>query len=226
MGRIVDEITTLMDSLKPGEIVLLLYDESLIPEFAFLFLVKYARNRGMTILVDDILDSLYVVVKHLEYIGVDTSFVNDIFVLKVGGSKRVGKIYEHIKLENVYSEKYTILSRKFYEEHGRSGNILNIVLGFENLFYLTPHPRAVALSMAELASFLGEKSRIAVYMVNKKLMEYVPSNPLPFIERIASTVIYMEAYPRKATLRIGKCSSIDLVGKGFIIEIDDILKIR
>jgi len=226
MGRIVDEITTLMDSLKPGEIVLLLYDESLIPEFAFLFLVKYARNRGMTILVDDILDSLYVVVKHLEYIGVDTSFVNDIFVLKVGGSKRVGKIYEHIKLENVYSEKYTILSRKFYEEHGRSGNILNIVLGFENLFYLTPYLRAVALSMEELASFLGEKSRIAVYMVNKKLMEYAPSNPLPFIERIASTVIYMEAYPRKATLRIGKCSSIDLVGKAFIIEIDDILKIR
>lgn len=221
MKRVSESITRIMDSLKMGETVLFIYEESLIPEFSFLFFVEYASRRGIPIIVDDILDSLYVVKQHLEFIGIDTSFFDDVTVVKVGGTNKVGNVYKHIPLEGAYREKYRLAVKELYKE---KTNILNIVLGIENLFYLSTKPTDVLGVVSELISFLGEKSRIAIYLINKNIAEMAPINPLPIFERIASTVIYTESHPRKAVIRIDKCSSLELVGKSFIIEIEDILQ--
>jgi len=214
-------ISQIMDSLKIGETVLVIYEESLIPEFSFLFFVEYASRKGMPIIVDDILDSLYVVKRHLEFTGIDTNFFDDVVVVKVGGTNKVGNVYKHIPLEGAYREKYRLAVKELYK---KKTNILNIVLGIENLFYLSTKPTDVLGVVSELISFLGEKSRIAIYMINKNIAEMAPINPLPFFERIASTVVYAEPYPRKAVIRIGKCSSLDLVGKSFIVKLEDILQ--
>lgn len=221
MKRVIESISRIMDSLKMGEIVVLIYEESLIPEFAFLFFVEYASREGMPIIVDDILDSLYVIKQHLEFLGIDTSFFENVTVVKVGGTNKVGNIYKHIPLEGAYREKYRLAVEELYKERT---NILNIVLGIENLFYLSTKPTDVLGVVSELISFLGEKSRIAIYMIDKNIAEIMHVNPLPFFERTASTVVYAEPHPRKAVIRIGKCSSLDLVGKSFIVELEDILQ--
>lgn len=221
MKRVIESISRIMDSLKMGEIVVLIYEESLIPEFAFLFFVEYASREGMPIIVDDILDSLYVIKQHLEFLGIDTSFFENVTVVKVGGTNKVGNIYKHIPLEGAYREKYRLAVEELYKERT---NILNIVLGIENLFYLSTKPTDVFGVVSELISFLGEKSRIAIYMIDKNIAEIMHVNPLPFFERTASTVVYAEPHPRKAVIRIGKCSSLDLVGKSFIVELEDILQ--
>ncbi|ALM76606.1 hypothetical protein TBCH5v1_2718 [Thermococcus barophilus] len=99
MRRAFEAVTRIMDSLKMGETVLLIYDESLIPEFSFLFFVEYASRKDMPVIVDDILDSLYVIKQHLEFIGIDTKFFEDITVIKVGGTNIVGNVHQHIPLE-------------------------------------------------------------------------------------------------------------------------------
>lgn len=221
MKRVSESITRIMDSLKMGETVLFIYDESLVPELSFLFFVEYASKRGMPIIVDDILDSLYVIKQHLEFIGIDTSFFDDVTVVKVGGANKVGNVYKHIPLEGAYREKYRLAVREVYKEKDK---VLNLVLGIESLFYLSTRPSDILGVVSELISFLGEKSRIAIYLINKNIAEIAPINPLPFFKRVASTVVYVESHPRKAVIRIGKCSSLELVGKSFIIEIEDILQ--
>ncbi|WP_457754321.1 DUF257 family protein [Thermococcus sp.] len=221
MRRAFEAVTRIMDSLEMGETVLLIYDESLIPEFSFLFFVEYASQKGVPVIVDDILDSLYVIKQHLEFIGVDTTFFENITVIKVGGTNRVGNVRQHIPLEGAYREKYRLAVREVYKEQK---NAINLVLGIENLFYLLTKPSDVMETISELISFLGEKSRIAIFMISRDITEKAPVNPLPFFERIASTIIYTESHPRKAVLRIRKCSSLDLVGKSLIVELDDLFQ--
>ncbi|KUJ99743.1 MAG: Uncharacterized protein XD43_0583, partial [Thermococcales archaeon 44_46] len=81
-----EEVFKLVDKIKFGEIVLVEYYRSFIPELMTLGLLYYGKSRGLPVIIDDNFDSLHVIQKHLEFVGIEEDF-RDALVVKTGGKR-------------------------------------------------------------------------------------------------------------------------------------------
>ena len=213
-----EDVFTLMDKVKFGETVLIEYYHSFIPELTTLGLLYYGRTRGLPVIIDDNFDSLHVIQKHLEFVGIDEDF-RDALVVKTGGKRNVGNVVARVRFVSepvIYIRNYEEASKAAFSNVEKS---INIVLGLERLFSFVSSVSEFYTFVIALQSFLGEKRRKAFYLINKKIASSIPFNPLPELERIANTVI--EAVPTSTTgiFTFKKSTSLDLLGKKIEIPI-------
>jgi len=207
-----EEVFRLIDKIKFGEIALVEYRRSFIPEFMTLGLLYYGKSRGLPVIIDDNFDSLHVIQKHLEFLGINEDF-RDVLVVKTGGKRKVGNVVKRIEF---VSEP--VIYIRNYEEEGRAvfsqvENSINIVLGLERLFSFVSSVSEFYTFILTIQSFLGDDRRKAFYLVNKDIASSIPFNPLPELERIATTVIEATPRPTSGIFTFKKSPSLDLFGK-------------
>ncbi|RLF85194.1 hypothetical protein DRN48_03650 [Thermococci archaeon] len=213
-----EDVFTLMDKVKFGETVLIEYYHSFIPELTTLGLLYYGRTRGLPVIIDDNFDSLHVIQKHLEFVGIDEDF-RDALVVKTGGKRNVGNVVARVRFVSeqvIYIRNYEEASKAAFSNVEKS---INIVLGLERLFSFVPSVSEFYTFVIAFQSFLGEKRRKAFYLINKKIASSIPFNPLTELERIASTVIEAVPTPTTGIFTFKKSTSLDLLGKKIEIPI-------
>ena len=207
-----EDVFTLVDKVKFGEIVLIEYHRSFIPELTTLGLLYYGRTRGLPVIIDDNFDSLHVIQKHLEFVGIDEDF-RDALVVKTGGKRNVGNVVARVRFVSepaIYIRNYEEASKAAFSKVDKS---INIVLGLERLFSFVSSVSEFYAFVIALQSFLGNEKRKAFYLVNKEIASSIPFNPLPELERVASTVIEAVPTPTRGIFTFKKSTSLDLLGK-------------
>ncbi|USS41541.1 DUF257 domain-containing protein [Thermococcus aggregans] len=185
-------------------------------------LVRYARERGMKIMIDDNLDTLFLVKKHLELLGVHEDF-SDAIVIKTGGKMDVGRVVKRIPLETepvIYLSRYESMANEVFSE----GKYINIVLGLERLFAFLEESRGFYTVLDSIRGFLGNKNRKAFYIIDKNIASNLKFNPLPELEEIATTVAYLRGEYGKGKVNFGKNPFIEFLGKEFEISLEKVLR--
>ncbi|WP_456326347.1 DUF257 family protein [Palaeococcus sp. (in: euryarchaeotes)] len=212
----------LLNRVKFGETVLIESDASYISEFMVLGILKYAREHEIPVVIDDNFDTLHLIKIHLGILGIEEDF-KDVYVIKTGGIIDVGNVVARVSLSSEptsYVLKYKKASQEVFKNIEKS---MNIVLGLEKLFYFTKEPVEFYTLIGSIGSFIGNKNRKSFYILNRKIAEGAPINPLPELERIATGVIDATPYESSASLRLKKFGDIDLVGKSLIMNMKDLV---
>ncbi|MCA6214179.1 DUF257 family protein [Thermococcus bergensis] len=207
-----EEVFKLVDKIKFGEIVLVEYYRSFIPELMTLGLLYYGKSRGLPVIIDDNFDSLHVIQKHLEFVGIEEDF-RDALVVKTGGKRNVGNVVTRVKFVSepvIYIRNYEEAGRAVFSKVEKS---INIVLGLERLFLFVSSVSEFYAFILALQSFIGNEKRKAFYLVNKDIASSIPFNPLPELERVATTVIEAVPTPTSGIFAFKKSTSLDLLGK-------------
>lgn len=208
----IKDIFKFIDEIKFGEVVLIEYYRSFIPEFATLSLLYYAKEKGLPVIIDDNFDSLHVIQKHLEFVGIEEDF-RDALVVKTGGKRNVGNVVTKVKFVSepvIYIRNYEEAAKTAFSKVEKS---INIVLGLERLFSFVSSVSEFYTFILTIQSFLGDDRRKAFYLVNKDIASSIPFNPLPELERIATTVIEATPRPTSGIFTFKKSPSLDLFGK-------------
>ncbi len=217
------ELFNFLDMVKNGETVLVEYSSSNYAlDFMVLLLKRYADERGYTFVVDDNLDTLYLIDKHLSFFGLKDVF-SDAIVIKTGGVVNVGQVAERIKLERepaIYLKRYESASKRVQEKHPKS---INVVLGLEKLFAFVNDFLSFYEILASIQRFLGNPNRKAFYMFDTRVCEMLPLNPLPELENLASTIVRAELREARIVGRITKCPNIEMMGWEVEAPITDLL---
>ena len=167
--------------------------------------------------IDDNFDALHVIQKHLALWGIHEDF-SDVFVIKSDGHVDVGNIVARIKFSespDVYVKKYEDIGEKLLSSIGPS---VNIVLGFEKIFAFIHSVREFYLVMTRIQRFLGNP-RKAFYLVNRETAEGLEFNPLPEMERIASTVVEIIPSPSSGRIVFKKIPLFELIGSELEVPI-------
>lgn len=217
-----EEFLSAVKKLRWGDTVLIQYPSHFLSEYIFLAIYKYAEGEGIPVWVDDVLDSLYSIKKRLELGGIDTSFFKSVYVGKVGGRRNVGNVLGQIPFAHegrILVENY----KKILEQSTRAlPKRIDISLGLDELFLLWNNHTEIIGFIKELSKFLGEKNRIAYYLINKDSLYHTIINPLPLMQQMASVVVDLKPMGTKAKVNILKASNLELLGKKFEIRIEDI----
>lgn len=179
----------LWNSLKRGETVLIEHPSDSMSCKGFYSLIQWARNKDYPVVIDDILDTLYIYKINIELADLDSSLLNDALVIKEGGRLEVGNVIGHITLKEsaIQWREYEQIARPLFESSQKP--IINIVLGIDKLFMLADSKREIITNINNLLSWIGNKKRIAFYFVNIDLINTTEFGVLPLLEELASTII-------------------------------------
>ncbi|ASI98240.1 DUF257 family protein [Thermococcus celer] len=214
-----DNVAEIIDSILPGESVLLKYHTSYIPEFILRFFIDYSKERGVSLLVDDNFDSLNTIAIHAKTLGLPLD-LDGVYVVKTGGKYEVGNVVTRVPFHpdpRVYLENYEEASRKAFND--LQPPMLNLVLGIENLFLLVQRPSDVYRLLLAIQRFVGRKERKAFYLINEDVVRGLPFNVMPELERIATTVMEVFPYPSGATVRVLKSINPEMIGRELRITV-------
>ncbi|MCD6140746.1 MAG: DUF257 family protein [Thermococcus sp.] len=212
----------MIDRTPFGDLVLIEDEASYGSIMATYVFVRYARERGIKIMIDDVLDTLFLVKKQLAFLGVQDDF-SDAIVIKTGGKMDIGKVIGRIPLEIepvIYLSRYEGIANEVFSE----GKYINIVLGLERLFAFMHEPLEFYTVINSIQGFLGNKSRKAFYMINKNIASNLKFNPIPELEEIATTVAYIREKYGEGKVTFGKTPFIEFLGKEFEIPLKKLLQ--
>lgn len=203
----------LWDLLKPGETVLIEYSSRSTPFIVFYNLVQWAKNNDFEILIDDILDTLYVYKVQLGLAGIDLDLFNDVLVIKESGRVEVGMIVGRMGIRDsaIYWSEYNKIMEPIFER--AKGLIINIVLGVEKLFVLADNKRDILNNINNILSWTGNTKRITFYFINTDLVNTLGVGVLPLLEELASTVINVDKNEGRVRLFITKSINDELDGQ-------------
>jgi len=207
----IEEFYRLLDSLKWGETVLLEHDSLTSPAQGLYYIIKWAMERNYPVVVDDFLDTLYLYATHMELAGFNTSILNNVKVIKLGGKLKVGDIVTRLPVNEpeVYEKKYAEVTDSLFKQ----GKVINPVLGFERLLVLANSNQEILMELNGVLEYIGNEKRIAFYIINEEVIE--KSNPyIEFLLReMATTLIKMSKKESRTILSILKSVNNELDGK-------------
>ncbi|ASJ06544.1 DUF257 family protein [Thermococcus pacificus] len=214
-------VLKIIESVKPGEIALLEYLPSYIPELTLLKLMEYSEEMKIPLIIDDNFDTLPVIAAHIENLGIKVDF-SGVYVIKTGGRIDVGNVVARVPFHpdpRVYIKNYEKEASKVLEDVEDS---INLVLGLENFLKTLSSPSDIYLVIWILQRFLGNTRRRAFYLLNKKILDSLSPIISSEMKRVASTVVEMVPYPTGAILRFVKSTNVDLFGEELKVDIVDI----
>ncbi|WP_175059772.1 DUF257 family protein [Thermococcus sp. 2319x1] len=212
----------IIDKTPFGDLVLIEDETSYGSAIATYVFVRYAREKGLKIMIDDSLDTLFLIKKHLEFLGIDEDF-SDAFVIKTGGKMDVGRVVGRIPLETepvIYLSRYESMANEVFSK----GKYINIVLGFERLFAFLQEPIEFYMVISSIQGFLGNKSRKAFYIIDKNIASNLKFNPIPELEEIATTVVHIKGKYGRGKIIFEKTPFIELLGKEFEVSLERVLQ--
>ncbi|NJE85256.1 hypothetical protein E3E23_05380 [Thermococcus sp. CX2] len=212
-------IDTIFSKLKAGETVLVEYSSVSSPELLLYMACRYYTKKGVPILIDDISDTLSEYVARLELTGLSTEAVLEFPIIKIGGTRQIGNIRGRVEVDK-YSLDFKYYG-KVYEGVISGDVVCNPVLGLYKLFLTLERKEAIRL-IRNVSTFVGKKSRIALYFMNRDVMEeYVPEL-LSLLEEVSSTVLRWDVEEDKYWLRVVKSASSDILGSNASLRFRDV----
>ncbi|KPU62618.1 hypothetical protein EP1X_07940 [Thermococcus sp. EP1] len=202
------------NSIKYGETVLIEHDSVTSPVLGFYHLISWAREKGNTVVVDDVLDTLYMYKIHLELAGFDTSILDELKVIKAGGRLEVGQILGRISLKepSIRESEY----RRIFKSISPNDKVVNPVLGFEKLLLIADSKQDTLTTMNTVLSFTGTK-RIAFYFITTDLLEKSVPYALLLFENMATTVIKVTKEDRRFSFNVVKSVNNEIDGMEVMI---------
>ncbi|NJF24641.1 DUF257 family protein [Thermococcus sp. Bubb.Bath] len=196
--------------LKLGETVLIEHDSLTSPARGVYHAVKWAGKRGYKVVVDDVLDTLYLYVTHLKLAGFDVSVFNNLSVIKEGGLQDVGEVVQRLRFKE-YAIRKAEYERVFEPILSGGGRVLNLVLGIEKLFLISDLRENINTVNAILG-YTGDERRIALYFINKDLLEVSGAHLLPLLEEIATTVVRVNKEGKSVRFSVVKSVNPEIEG--------------
>ncbi|AHF81111.1 DUF257 family protein [Thermococcus paralvinellae] len=205
MKGVIDRIWS---SLKFGETVLIEHDPHTSPALGVYHLVKWAKEKGYNVLVDDILDTLYVYKAHLKLAGLDPDILSDVKVIKLGGRLNVGQVVGHLHIKEpiIRESEYRTLLDSLSKER-----VINPVLGFEKLFLLVESERELFELVNSIFSFIDDERRIAFYFINTDLLKK-KSHVLSLLEELATTVVRVTKHGKSFSMKVVRSVNDEIDG--------------
>lgn len=215
-----DRAADIIENILPGETVLLETRPSYTPEFVLKFFVEYSKTVGKTLVIDDNLDALHVLVTHLEKLGVELG-IGDVPVIKTGGRKEVGRVMAHIPFHpdpRVYIKNYRTAAEELYRGLG-GGDFINLVLGLDHLFLHARSPRDSYSLILFLQDHVGDRRRRSFYLTNRETMKALPFRVLHELERISTTVLDLVPYATGVNVEVLKSPKLSLLGTVMSVDV-------
>jgi len=159
----------------------------------------------------DFLDTLYLYKAQLELAGEDTSFLNDVKVIKVGGRLNVGQVIERLRVKDepiILAQEYTKILNSLVKE-GEVAVVL--VLGIEKFAPILELEK-VLTGINALLSFVGDERRIMFYFINTDVLERAIPEVLPLLEDIGTTVVRINVVEKSYTFSVVKTINRKILG--------------
>ena len=130
----------MLERFRGGESVLVEYNPLGHPEVFFYEALNYYRERGLPILIVDIMDTLHVFNEHLKLAGLQLP-LDELDVLKEDGRVRLGNILGEVSSNEEFSyhaARYSKTVKPFFMAHQDELKII-FVLGMEKFIYPFQH---------------------------------------------------------------------------------------
>ncbi|WP_456443607.1 DUF257 family protein [Thermococcus sp.] len=159
----VKDVFSLFSCLHPGETVLVEYPSEFPSEVLFSKLLVWAEDRGIPVVVDDVLDTFPQYLSRLELRAVNVEGISSIPIIKIGGNWKVGNVVGSVDVDK-HSLGTEYYERAYAEITGREF-VLNPVLGFHKFFLNLPNRELLRL-IRNISTFVGKRDRVAVYFLN------------------------------------------------------------
>lgn len=184
----------------------------------------YSLKLGYPILIDDILDTLHLYKTYLDFTGLNTDFLysKDVFILKIGGHKKVGNVISEIRLTDEFYIHHENYKTAFDSIVSQRNFFINIVLGFDRRMILLSPSYQRYLFLLTKTHYLGNKKRTAFYFVNKELLKNTPL-VLPILEESSTSVVKIEKRDNNILLTFLKSPHSSLIESQFEFSIQEIL---
>lgn len=217
-------VPELLELIRPGEIVVVEYDTSFVPEFTLKLLADYTREKGVPFVIDDNFDSLYTVLVHCNMLGLKVDLDHS-YVLKIGGKKEVGSKIRRVEFHpdpRVLLRNYGVAfaeASKTFENPS-----INLVLGVENLLYFVRDVRDFYRFLLGIQRYVGDKRRRAIYLLHTRLIQSLPSYVHFELRRIATSIWVLNSYPTGAKLFVLRSPDFDLVGREFTVDVGGVFR--
>ena len=203
--------------LKPGEAVVVEY-ASRDPVHLAVSLPLMMAGEGMKVVVNDILDQLHVIRAHLEILGIPTGWINDLPVIKFGGTIPVGNVIKRISI----LKPAPVWSRE-YEEALASipGVKIVVTLGIEKMINVKSDIPASTVCRTTGATSLGAEDRIKVTFVNRDLLD---EGTLEDIRELATRVFRLKFQEGRMIMEVIKSPHMKSYGKRFSLDAEDLVR--
>ncbi|MFA4667877.1 DUF257 family protein [Pyrococcus kukulkanii] len=206
-----NELFNLLDSLSLGEVVVMKVESSSYgSEFFTVLLERYSKLRGKELIIVDILDTLHVLSEHLKILRFRNVF-NDVPVVKVGGTINVGKVIKRISIAGehiLYVKRYWEVLEDYLKGKEK---VIVLVLGWERLMALLSNYNDFYQIIVETQRSLGHENLLVIYVIDISVTKGLPLNPLPELERIATTVVKAEPKEGVGIFRIEKTPKVGII---------------
>ncbi|ASJ13270.1 DUF257 family protein [Thermococcus thioreducens] len=212
-------IDLILFNILPGETVLVEYSSVSSPEILLYLICRGCTNAGRPVLIDDISDTFAEYVTRLELMGLDTDDLMEIPVIKIGGSREFGNVVGRVEVDK-YSLDFKYYG-KIYDKVVPEKVVCNPVLGIHKLFVALERQDVIRL-VRNISTFVGRKSRFALYFINRDVLEKRTPELLPLLEETASTVLQWEAERGKYRLRAVKAANDEILGSEVSMSFKDI----
>ena len=220
------DVQELLEIVKPGETVIVEYNTSYVPEFALKLLADYTREKEIPFLVDDNFDCLYTILVHSRMLGLNVD-ITHAHILKTGGKKEVGGKIQRVIFHpdpRVLLRNYNKVFSNTVEKFDKSA--VNITLGMESLLYFVRDVRDFYRFLLGIQRYVGDKRRKAFYLLHTELMRSLPPYVWLELRRIATSVWAFHSYPTGVKLSILRSPDLDLIGRGFTIDVGGVFRGR
>ncbi|MCO6041992.1 DUF257 family protein [Thermococcus alcaliphilus] len=204
-----------LKSLKWGEYVIVEHSSSDPTHLLFYVMINQLKESDVPFVVIDVLDKYYLLRMHLASAGIDTSILDDIPVIKLGGVRHVGKItslVERVEISQdapVWIRHYRDALRRVEEKLGR---YVKLIVGIDSLLQLYEDNiwELNALMLAGFASMMGDKASKGIVFLNSSVLN--PKTVLK-LEEIFPRVLKLELKEGQLILRIEKSVDFDEYGQ-------------
>ncbi|AMM53320.1 DUF257 family protein [Pyrococcus kukulkanii] len=221
-----NELFNLLDNLNPGEVVVMKAESSSYgPEFFAILLKKYSELRGKELVIVDMLDTLHVLSEHLRIFGFKDAF-SDIPVVKVGGTINIGKVIKRVGIAGehiLYVKRYREVLEDYLRE--KKKEIIVLVVGCERLMALLSKYNDFYQIIVEIQKSLGHENTIVIYIMDTSVTKRLPLDPLPELERIATTVVKAEPREGAGIFRVEKMPIVGIIKRTIEITTPTIMNL-
>lgn len=204
-----------LKSLKWGEYVIVEHSSSDPTHLLFYVMINQLKESDVPFVVIDVLDKYYLIRMHLASAGIDTSILDDIPVIKLGGVRHGGKIIslvERVEISQdapVWIQHYRDALRRVEEKLGR---YVKLIVGIDSLLQLYEDNiwELNALMLTGFASMMGDKASKGIVFLNSSVLN--PKTVLK-LEEIFPRVLKLELKEGELVLRIEKSVDFDEYGQ-------------
>ncbi|NJE54734.1 hypothetical protein E3E28_05850 [Thermococcus sp. 21S9] len=206
-----DDVISMFNSLRFGGLTLLENYSTMGVELTMYAILNYAYERGLPVLVEDIFDAFAGYVRHFEVMGL-TPPMEHVGVLKIGGVDEVGHVVDKIQFEadpTLYLQK----KERAIERAMGDDRYVYIVTGFERLLGFQRDVKGVYVIVNHLRENLGNDRRMSFNIIEGNVIRGFPTNPLPLLEGVATSVIELHDHGDMLRLRFRKSVFTFLEGR-------------